>query len=653
MMMKSLFELLEGDSAHPLNAALFMTYGFDAQLFEHHVLPAVYKIDVDYAENERRFRAQITENLLKHPVTVLVDGQGYEGGKTLLYDLYNVKGCTFHPKCYLLLYAEYLRIIIASANLTKTGMCYNAEIFWQYDLYEGDKTTVAADLLALISRLKDLEGLAGVLRGNAAYKTIEEFLNTFPAANQPGGDIIHSTLETQSFASKLVDLAKKKGSPIKSIRVLSPFFESDKKGSLESAMMGELFGSLKSLMTPKTTVEVCFPGWKDSETGRWSVRAPVNLLEELGEVVPGLSLQVVSDIWRDEEEEHTRTLHAKIVEIGFQDGSWLYLVGSPNFTRAAMNSRADRLNNLEIGVFARQDRRIDFPQMDNVKLGQLVIIPDVVGQTTEPVIFVEKAEYVDIDGQNPSLQLTVDVKKAVYPFEVVYQQRACYHANQSTAVIVITPFKLGHSMDITIRYEDKSFTVPIQVREKYRVAADELVGSDFEPTYRDILEYQAGRFRSLEEIIVHKTGHGKSNGDAEMELLIEGFRTNLNLLFKALGGIKMSLEQPAWSEDGFKYELNAPLGIVKLIDLIETEYLEHKLPGPEAFFYMIEFAALLKDLAFEEGDRLDNEAKQGLLSGLKEKSDELLRAIYAGASGELKRQYRILAEEYGVGGVGQ
>lgn len=650
-MMKSLFDILEGDSAHPLNAALFMTYGFDAQLFEHHVLPAIYKIDVDYAENERRFRAQVTENLLKHPVTVLVNGQGYEGGKTLLYDLYNVKGCTFHPKCYLLLYAEYLRIIIGSANLTKTGMCYNAEVFWQYDLYEGDKTTVAADLRALLSRLMDFEGLAGGLSGNAAYKTIDEFLNTFPAPDRPGDDIIHSTLEPQSFAAKLVDLAKEKGSPIKRVRVLSPFFESDKKGSLESAMMGELFGGLKDLMAPKTTVEVCFPGWKDNETGKWSVRAPVNLLKELGSLVPGLSLQVVPDIWRDEDEEHTRTLHAKIVEIGFQDGSWLYLVGSPNFTRAAMKSRADRLHNLEIGVFTQQNRRIGFPKMDKVKLGQLVVIPDVVGQTAEPVIFVEKAEYVDSDGQTPSLQLTVDPKKAVYPFEVVYQQQVCYYATDSTAVIVITPFKLGHSMDVTIRYEDKSFTVPIQVREKYRFAVDVVI--EFEPTYRDILEYQAGRFRSLEEIGTKKRRGGTPNGTSEMELLIEGFRTNLNLLFKALGGIKTSLEQPAWSEEGFKYELNAPLGIVKLIDLIATEYLEHRLPGPEAFFYMIEFAALLKDLVFVPGDRLDNDAKQALLSGVKAKTDQLRGAIYDESSGELKRQYRTLAQEYGLGGVGQ
>lgn len=492
-MMKGLFELLEGDTSQQLVSAVFMTYGFDAELFEHHVLPAIFKIDADFSENERRFRAQITENILKTPITVMVDGAGYRGGKTFLYDLINVRGCTFHPKCYFLLYNNYLRIIIGSSNITKQGMCYNAEVFWHYDLTQGDENSVALDLKVLINRLM---GFAGLTR-NTAFANIEKFLANFIDQRQVGKDIVYSTLDKKSFSEKLVELAQDNGSRIKAIRVLSPFFESDMKESLDSAMMGELFSGLKQLLHEKAKVEICFPGQKNDETGKWFVDAPLNILRELGDILPDLSFYIVPTLWKDDDgEEQLRSLHAKIVEINFEDGKWLYLVGSPNFTRAAMNSKERQIKNVEVGVFANEIRRLEFPKLEKVKLEILVIIDRSIQKPADPVIFIDKAEFDIINNEQAYLKLTVDVKKAIYPFKVIYQEKVCYISSRQEKEIFIYSFVLGHSLDLEIKYNDLSFIIPIDIKQKYLAAQSDLVGIDFQPGIRDILSYYAGRFRT-------------------------------------------------------------------------------------------------------------------------------------------------------------
>ena len=45
-MMKSLFDLLEEDSSQKLISAVFMTYGFEADLFERNVLPSIFRLDI-------------------------------------------------------------------------------------------------------------------------------------------------------------------------------------------------------------------------------------------------------------------------------------------------------------------------------------------------------------------------------------------------------------------------------------------------------------------------------------------------------------------------------------------------------------------------------------------------------------------------------
>ncbi len=462
-MMKSMFELFEGNPSDEIVAALLMTYSFDADLFEQHVLPALFKIDTDISDNERRFRHQVADALLKKPVTVMVDAAGYKGGKTFLYDLLNVKDCTFHPKCFLLQYTDYLRVIIGSCNLTRAGLCYNAELIWHYDIRKGDKSGIGAALADIIKRVAEYAGQ----EDNAAIRQIIRFLSNIATETSADSVVIHSSLHEQSFVGKLHEIIEKQGQVIRSLRVMSPFYESEYGQTLESSMMGELFSGLYKYMKKQAVVEFCFPGYKTEDTGKWHVNAPLSLFAELSQSMPKLSYALISEQWTDEDDEpRLRPLHAKLIEVGFQNGEWLYVMGSPNFTKAAMNSSSSQMKNVEIGVFEFTKKRLWFPPLTKVDYHQLITDQPKPPDTKQLVIFIDSA-WFSCDDNNPTLRIYVNVNKAVYPFEVIYQQEVIYRAEEPELEIIIPDFTLGHDKDLEIKCGQFSFTVPISVKDKY------------------------------------------------------------------------------------------------------------------------------------------------------------------------------------------
>ena len=64
-------------------------------------------------------------------------------------------------------------------------------------------------------------------------------------------------------------------------------------------------------------------------------------------------------------------LHAKLIEVGFQNGEWLYVMGSPNFTKAAMNSSSSQMKMLKSGYLVLL-KTLWFPPLTKVDYHQLI-----------------------------------------------------------------------------------------------------------------------------------------------------------------------------------------------------------------------------------------------------------------------------------------
>ena len=167
--------------------------------------------------------------------------------------------------------------------------------------------------------------------------------------------------------------------------------------------------------------------------------------------MPKLSYALISEQWTDEDDEpRLRPLHAKLIEVGFQNGEWLYVMGSPNFTKAAMNSSSSQMKNVEIGVFEFTKKRLWFPPLTKVDYHQLITDQPKPPDTKQLVIFIDSA-WFSCDDNNPTLRIYVNVNKAVYPFEVIYQQEVIYRAEEPELEIIIPDFTLGHDKDLEIK----------------------------------------------------------------------------------------------------------------------------------------------------------------------------------------------------------
>ena len=402
------FELIDNGGNLPI-AGLFMTYGFDAELFEHHILPSFLGIVDDPSENEPRFRSQIAIKLKEIPVCVISDAKQFNGGRTFLYDHITVQSETFHPKCYMLLFKEYLRVIISSGNITKSGLCYNAELVWYEDVYLDKSNSISKELQHI---LRFMEGRYGI-ENIPTLQVIREYLNRCEF-NEEYPKII-STCSNESVFTKVINALKNCNGNCKAITIISPFFENDREKEMESSLLMSFFKEIKTIY-PKAKINICFPA--NEQGDKYIVNAPIGIFNEVTKKYKDISLFVVSREWeREDDDPIPRTLHAKLIYAELDNGYNLYLSGSVNFTNNAMTSSISNLRNIEIGVLNYTKQKLILPNILKVSPRKLEFI----GQEDtikHPICFIDKAEYDGID-----LKILFNTNKMVVPCNIYYNER--------------------------------------------------------------------------------------------------------------------------------------------------------------------------------------------------------------------------------------
>ncbi len=225
-----IFEMLEDKERQPV-AAIYMSYGFDAQLFEEQVLPAFLGVQSGADSYDLQtgtkfsmyFRNQVALKLREIPIAVFSDGNQYPGGRSFLYDHIVVHNMTFHPKCYLLLFKDYLRVIVTSANLTVSGLCYNAEVIWHEDIYPDKESSIARELHDVLLSIAEI----GSNPLPEAVKVILQYLLRVRGTDTSVYPILVSTCQEESPYFQIMRAIDGYSKPPKEVTILSPFFEND------------------------------------------------------------------------------------------------------------------------------------------------------------------------------------------------------------------------------------------------------------------------------------------------------------------------------------------------------------------------------------------------------------------------------------------
>jgi len=124
-----------------VKAALFHTFEFDAEFFEHYLLP-VFLPEIPFSDNKIH-NAILWRQYQQHlpPITVYCDfyGKSEKSAPTLPYRVHAIaRKPAFHPKTsFILTEDNRLVVFTGSNNLTESGWCKNLEGFGVLDLKNG------------------------------------------------------------------------------------------------------------------------------------------------------------------------------------------------------------------------------------------------------------------------------------------------------------------------------------------------------------------------------------------------------------------------------------------------------------------------------------------------------------------------------------
>ncbi|HUI71858.1 MAG TPA: hypothetical protein VL354_15160, partial [Spirochaetia bacterium] len=138
-------------------ACIATTYTFDAAFFEVDLLPRFLGLKFDHTEREISFLVEREQALGTVRACVLVDHTCVDARQTTLrWDQMAVRvpNGAQHAKIVVLVWERWLRIIVSSANLTRTGYRRNREIAGVLDVFDGKDSMPlqpARDVLSFLS----------------------------------------------------------------------------------------------------------------------------------------------------------------------------------------------------------------------------------------------------------------------------------------------------------------------------------------------------------------------------------------------------------------------------------------------------------------------------------------------------------------------
>lgn len=140
-------------------ACIATTYTFDAAFYETELLPRFLGVKFDHTEREISFLVEREQALGTVRACVMVDHTCVDARQTTLrWDQLSVRvpSGAQHSKIVVLAWERWLRIIVSSANLTRSGYRKNREIVGVMDFFDGVDSMplqLGKDALALLSEV--------------------------------------------------------------------------------------------------------------------------------------------------------------------------------------------------------------------------------------------------------------------------------------------------------------------------------------------------------------------------------------------------------------------------------------------------------------------------------------------------------------------
>jgi hypothetical protein len=326
---------------------LATTFTFDAQFFEVECLGRFLQMDTHPSETEAvGYLIEREEKLASVRACVFADRRHAQTKESLRWDVLPVvvPRAAQHAKLSVLCWADRVRVIIGSGNLTEPGYRKNLEVFGCLEASREE----AGQVREILSCVDFFEVVAEHSLGDEtrpgpkrrvldALADLRAHVGGWPQASERGARAVPIFGgANQSIFSQLSQVWPG-GSPPRAAKVLSPFFDATSNSS-------EVISGLAGVMAKRRPREMVFYFTaEDLPEGRTRVLAPLELVRAAGELADVKVCEVPP-----EQVGEIRPLHAKMLSLS--NDEWrLFLVGSSNFTRPGYGLN-DSAANLEANL---------------------------------------------------------------------------------------------------------------------------------------------------------------------------------------------------------------------------------------------------------------------------------------------------------------
>jgi hypothetical protein len=369
------------DAGDPVGC-LATTYTFAPGLFDEQCLARFLEIESEPNREDLAFLLERESRLGAVYAGVLADQTQAGVEHSYRWDVLpvRIRNGKQHAKLSLLVWDAYVRIIVASANLTEQGYRTNYEVAVPVDLSpEGGNLDALRDALAFLRGLIRLvPGLADqspvVLRAETFLTDVERRARhwTPDRRRQSVRQNLAFTMPAQvgmvparSSLDEAVKECRARGGSPREVRIASPFFDGDAESS-------QVMASLCKLMarSDRRDVCLCVPTLRDEASKDWRIAAPKALLTTPQRYNAKMYVEALPD---KDPDKNLRPWHAKMIAFHAEQYAAL-MVGSSNFTSAGMgigqrrNAEANLLTIVQHEAFAREAGRLEavWPEMTKI-----------------------------------------------------------------------------------------------------------------------------------------------------------------------------------------------------------------------------------------------------------------------------------------------
>ncbi len=323
------------------------TFTFHADFFEVECLGRFLQMDTHPQESESiGYLIEREDKLAAARVCVLADRRHATAKESLRWDVLPVvvPHAVQHAKLSLLCWANHVRVVIGSGNLSEPGYRKNLEVFGcleasRHEAGMRDHILEAIGFLEQVAAralgVEDQQGPRQRLRDTLA--SARGLVRDWPQAGKSRTRVFPVFGGLGRSIVEQLGEGRPSGSPPRNAHILSPFFDTGPGAGAVVAALAEVLA--------KRGERVCrfYVSAEDLPDGRVCVKMPRDLID----FARGFCETFVHKL-RAEQDNEVRFLHAKMLAL--ENDDWeLILLGSSNFTRAGLGV-TDGSANLEANL---------------------------------------------------------------------------------------------------------------------------------------------------------------------------------------------------------------------------------------------------------------------------------------------------------------